>query len=515
MPPTLTTDTSTRPERPPLTFPAPATPEPLAARVWGIFDDSPRRMFAIATAAIAVHILVDSFVAIEPGASRADHLFGALASLALAAAVVGLYPRLRAGLAAVAALLFGSLALVSAVLVIQDAAAGGVSGASWTGFLQVPAGLLLIVLGARGLWLSRKRHGRRYLRRVLIAIAAIIIVYEFVVPVAIGLVATQKPRTWVEAVDLGRPYETVKLLASDGLELSAWYVPSQNGAAVIAFPGRSGPVAQARLLVEHGYGVLMLDMRGQGESEGDPNAFGWESYRDLDSAIAYLEGRADVSEDRIGGLGLSVGGELLLEAAARNPALMAVVSEGAGARSVRESFTRQGVSPVQIWLQLPFDAMPGVPRRGARRLPSGNEPRCQSGRAGACPRRPGDVRSAPRRQGATATWRVVSSSGAGGYPSWSWMLNGPNLAALGGGIQDRKRRDWACFCPPEPPALEPWLSRVLELGGDITGLDGLLVPRIREPTLDLDVIRADTEKAVGAPPAIPAVTLVCASRPAI
>ncbi len=40
---------------------------------------------------------------------------------------------------------------------------------------------------------------------------------------------------------------------------------------------------------------------------------------------------------------------------------------------------------------------------------------------------------------------------------------------------------------------------MLELGGDITGLDGLLVPRIREPTLDLDVIRADTEKAVRSP----------------
>ena len=36
---------------------------------------------------------------------------------------------------------------------------------------------------------------------------------------------------------------------------------------------------------------------------------------------------------RIGASGLSVGGEMMLEEAARNPKLAAVVSEGAGART--------------------------------------------------------------------------------------------------------------------------------------------------------------------------------------
>jgi dienelactone hydrolase len=97
-------------------------------------------------------------------------------------------------------------------------------------------------------------------------------------------------------------------------------VPSLNGAAVIAFPGRSSPVEHVRMLARHGYGVLMLDMRGQGESEGDPNAFGWGSDKDLDAAIALVESRPDVEGGRIGGLGLSVGGELMIEAAASIPA---------------------------------------------------------------------------------------------------------------------------------------------------------------------------------------------------
>ena len=29
------------------------------------------------------------------------------------------------------------------------------------------------------------------------------------------------------------------------------------------------------MLVRHGYGVLLFDRRGEGESNGDPNEFGW------------------------------------------------------------------------------------------------------------------------------------------------------------------------------------------------------------------------------------------------
>jgi uncharacterized protein len=52
-------------------------------------------------------------------------------------------------------------------------------------------------------------------------------------------------------------------------------------------------------------------------------------------------------------LGFSVGGEQMLEAAAANTHLRAVVSEGAGVRSVRESRVR---GP-RGWLALPLDAV--------------------------------------------------------------------------------------------------------------------------------------------------------------
>ena len=59
----------------------------------------------------------------------------------------------------------------------------------------------------------------------------------------LACLATHRARSAVRAADLGRPYEYVSLRTSDGLALRGWYVPSRNGAAVIAVPGREDPVA--------------------------------------------------------------------------------------------------------------------------------------------------------------------------------------------------------------------------------------------------------------------------------
>ena len=163
----------------------------------------------------------------------------------------------------------------------------------------------------------------------------------------------------MEPVDLGRPYEEVALRTTDGLELAAWYVPSRNGAALIAYPTRQGKLQQARMLIRHGYGLLLVDARGYDGSEGDPNAFGWEGAADIDAAVAWLQQRPDVVDGRIGGIGFSVGGEVMLEAAASNPGLRAVVSEGAGVRSVREHLLR---GP-RGWFSLPEAAVPAGGRR--------------------------------------------------------------------------------------------------------------------------------------------------------
>ena len=93
----------------------------------------------------------------------------------------------------------------------------------------------------------------------------------------------------------------------------------QEPAAVIAFPGRRVRNA-ARFLARHGYGVLLFDRRGEGESEGDPNSSGGAATRTSrrPRVPADATRRRPRAHRRIG---LSVGGEMLIEAAAETDAL--------------------------------------------------------------------------------------------------------------------------------------------------------------------------------------------------
>jgi uncharacterized protein len=200
----------------------------------------------------------------------------------------------------------------------------------------------LLGVGAATLWRSRRRDRRRHVRRALLGAAGAVAALLVVAPLSGGYLITHLGRAAVAQANLGAPHEDVSFTTADGLELRGWYVPSRNGAAVIAFPGRSGPQPHARMLARHGYGVLLFDRRGEGESEGDPNAFGWGGEADVKAAIEFLRGRPDVDRGRIGGLGLSVGGELMLQTAAETRALAAVVSEGASGRSVGEDLDTPG-----------------------------------------------------------------------------------------------------------------------------------------------------------------------------
>jgi hypothetical protein len=180
---------------------------------------------------------------------------------------------------------------------------------------------------------------RRWLRRALVAAAGLLTVLFVLGPMSLGIIETHR---WREAIG-DRPsaaYRDVRFRASDGLELAGWYRPSRNGAAVLLVHGgggdRTGAVAHAEMLARHGYGVLVYDARGRGDSDGSPNGYGWDWGKDVDGALAFLESRRDVRPDRIGALGLSTGADVLIEVAARRRDLAAVVADGAAAGSFED-----------------------------------------------------------------------------------------------------------------------------------------------------------------------------------
>jgi uncharacterized protein len=302
---------------------------------------------------VALHVLDDSFFQPQPGTSGDDHLVSGLVPFAVLLLVAAAYPRLRAGVRASVAAALGLFGVVTGIEAVYYLDAGRFSGDDYTGLVAIPGGLLLIGVGALTLWRSRRpgpSAPRRWVRRALLAAGTFVLGYLIVFPFLISYVLTHSARAFLPADHVGAAHENVVFTTADGLRLRGWYVPSKNGAAVIAFPGRKGTQRAARMVARHGYGVLLFDRRGEGESEGDPNAFGWGGHQDVAAAVRFLQRRRDVEHDRIGGIGLSVGGEMMLESAAKSPGLKAVVSEGAGERSVREYFDMTGSAK---WLEIP------------------------------------------------------------------------------------------------------------------------------------------------------------------
>jgi uncharacterized protein len=278
--------------------------------------------------------------------------------LAVLALAVVAYPRLGGCGRAGVAFALGVFAIVAGSEAAYYTLDRGPSGDDYTGLLSILAGLTLVVVGAVTLWTTRRTEGsrrRRYARRCLIGAGSVLFVFYIMLPLGISYVSTHVGRLAASGVDLGPNARDVTFTTSDGITIAASYIPSRNGAAVIAFPGRSGPQAHARMLARHGYGVLLFDLRGDGDSGGDPNGFGWDSEKDVTAAVAYLKRQPDVRPGGIGGLGLSVGGELLLQTAAHDRDLSAVVSEGAGSRSIGEDIERPGADN---WLvSFPIAAM--------------------------------------------------------------------------------------------------------------------------------------------------------------
>jgi hypothetical protein len=203
---------------------------------------------------------------------------------------------------------------------------------------------------------------------VLAGPALLVFTFMLLGPVALGIVEVHK---WREPIGQppGAGYQDVAFRSSDGLKLTGWFHPSANGATILLVHGgngdRQGPADHARMLVRHGYGVLLYDARGRGHSEGSPNSYGWGWSKDVAGALAYLEHRPDVDPERIGGLGLSTGADVLAEVAPDRPDLKAVVADGTAAETWEDWRRLRGNE---------LGAIPGAAMFGAVQILSGSSP---------------------------------------------------------------------------------------------------------------------------------------------
>jgi fermentation-respiration switch protein FrsA (DUF1100 family) len=225
---------------------------------------------------------------------------------------------------------------VGAGIGIRHVAKAGLTATSVLGLALLVFGLTLLTAAGVVAWRALHRWKRLWLLPV--ALVALLVAW----PLAEGTVLGLAPRAGLGSLTpatRGLAYSDVTFDTSDGIRLSAWYVPSTNHAAVVAVPGagstRTGTLDQAAVLAGHGYGVLMVDPRGQGRSGGRAMDAGWYGNRDISAAVRFLRHQPGVNRSRIGVLGLSMGGEEAIGAAA-DPAIRAVIAEGATHRTAAD-----------------------------------------------------------------------------------------------------------------------------------------------------------------------------------
>jgi dienelactone hydrolase len=254
---------------------------------------------------------------------------------------------------AITALVAGSAALsgvrggagVRAVAMLVAGTAGTAAGAGMGPAQLVAAGLSTTVLVAAislvsglvllGLGLAALLRATRGWWQLL-AIPVVLLVAQLgVLPLTMAVVGTH-PVHAPFTMPTPDGAERVSVPASDGVLLAGWYTPSRNRAAVVLLHGAGGDKsdtrAQAAVLAAAGYGVLALDARGAGESGGHGMLWGWHGADDVAAAVSWLAARPEVDPVRIGAVGLSMGGEEAITAAAADPRIAAVIAEGASAR---------------------------------------------------------------------------------------------------------------------------------------------------------------------------------------
>lgn len=309
-------------------------------------------VFAVGAAVITLNLVL-SLASHAPGRSLLARLGGP--ALAISAALGAVAVSRRAGRVSggVLALFLG--AVVTSVSV-GDAGSHlvkvGLSGISYTGLASLVAGVTLLVLGT-----SLLMGAVRGWRKLFALPVGVALFFYLMAPLAVAVYATHVPATPLSGrtpAHLGLAYRDVTMRTRDGVVLSGWYLPSRNGAAVVVLHGsgsnRSDMIDHVAILARHGYGVLAIDARGHGESGGQAMDLGWSGTLDVDAAVSFLARQAEVDTGRIAVLGLSMGGVEALTAAAADPRIRAVVSEGAVVATIADARARG----VEGWLSLPF-----------------------------------------------------------------------------------------------------------------------------------------------------------------
>jgi len=186
---------------------------------------------------------------------------------------------------------------------------------------------------------SPRSHTRRWLARVALGLVVLALALYIGISVLAASILTV-PRRAVSAATpaaLGLAFQDVQFPARvDAVPISGWYIPrdSSHKAIVLVhgkdsnrsneFGGRFPNLAAA--LHERGFAVLMIDLRGHGQSGDGRYSFGLNEQRDIAGAADWLRSQGFLPGS-IGVLGVSMGAASSMFATANDPDIGALIED--------------------------------------------------------------------------------------------------------------------------------------------------------------------------------------------
>jgi pimeloyl-ACP methyl ester carboxylesterase len=180
---------------------------------------------------------------------------------------------------------------------------------------------------------------RILLAPVILAIFMLAVVYASTHPRSVQALATPD--------SIGVYYRRVSLITSDQKMLGAWFLPPlraeqvamdpeilmrQKWPGVVLCHGLGSSQEQylplAKKLHDYGFAVLMVDMRGQGESDRAAVTYGLRERFDVLAGVKFLRESSYVDESKVCVVGHDIGAIAALQAATLDSSITAVVADG-------------------------------------------------------------------------------------------------------------------------------------------------------------------------------------------
>jgi alpha-beta hydrolase superfamily lysophospholipase len=152
---------------------------------------------------------------------------------------------------------------------------------------------------------------------------------------------------------VGATREDFEVCAHDGIVLRGWKVRPRepNGDWVLLFHGvsdnRVGMLGYAEFLLRAGYGLVMMDARAHGASEGQMATYGWKERYDTRAIADGLFASEKVHH--LFALGESMGAAIVLQSAAVEPRIAGVVAESSFSDLREVSYDYAGLR-ISSWL---------------------------------------------------------------------------------------------------------------------------------------------------------------------